>query len=59
MVQHHPRDHSEIICKIVFSRKVKLEDLKSHLSDLGLRRSTIFPDVLSFVQELREKQEWG
>jgi hypothetical protein len=53
-----PRNHQSIICKIVFSKKCKREELRSQLADLGLRRSTIYPDLHNFVLELKEREGW-
>ncbi len=51
-------DHPKIVCKIKFSRKMKCATVMSELSDLGLRRSTIYPDLYNFVLQMKEYQGW-
>jgi hypothetical protein len=53
-----PQNHRSVVCKIVFSKGVKREELRSQLADLGLRRSTIYPDLYNFVLELKEREGW-
>lgn len=58
ILKQAPKDHHRILCKIVFSKKLKLSELKSELDDLGLRRSTIYPDLPNFVLDLKERNAW-
>jgi hypothetical protein len=53
-----PTSHHRLICKIVFSRKLKSATVMAELADLGLRRSTIYPDLQNFVLEMKERQGW-
>jgi len=53
-----PTSHHRLICKIVFSRKLKSDTVMAELADLGLRRSTIYPDLQNFVLEMKERQGW-
>jgi FRG domain len=54
-----PTSHQEILCKVVFSRKLKVQVAVSELADLGVRRSTIYPDLQNFVLELRDRNGWA
>ena len=51
-------DYHRLICKVVFSRKMKPQQVMSDLADLGLRRSTIYPDLANFVIEMKEHHGW-
>jgi hypothetical protein len=57
-ITERAQDHRKLICKIVFSRKLKPATVMGELADLGLRRSTIYPDLYNFVLEMRERQGW-
>ena len=51
-------NHQSLICKIVFSKRVRKDDLVQQLADLGLRRSTIYPDLHNFVLEMKQQHQW-
>jgi hypothetical protein len=48
---------SSLIAKIELTR-FKISDVHNHLKLLGIRRSSIFPDLDNFVQELKETHDW-
>jgi hypothetical protein len=58
IIEKAPMKHQGLICKIVFSRKVRPDTIMSELADLGLRRSTIYPDLQNFVLEMKENHGW-
>jgi hypothetical protein len=58
ITEQEPAKHTEILCKISFARKTKRDALISELADLGLRRSTIYPDLSNFVLEMKERNAW-
>jgi hypothetical protein len=59
IIQQDPAAHGEILCKIAFSAKMKPKNAKSELADLGLRRSTIYPDLHNFVLDMKEEHGWS
>lgn len=59
IIREAPDTHGQIICKIVFSKKVKPEVILPELAGLGLRRSTIYPDLYNFVLQMKEQHGWA
>jgi hypothetical protein len=58
IVQNAPNCHETLLCKVIFSKRMKPGTLKSELAELGLRRSTIYPDLHNFVLELKDRLHW-
>jgi FRG domain len=58
IIEQEPATHASVLCKVVFTQKVKRGTLVSELDDLGLRRSTIYSDLANFVLELKDRNGW-
>jgi hypothetical protein len=57
-VAQNPSDGTDVIGKVEFTRKMARDRVLSELADLGLRRSTIYPDLANFVLEMKQNQGW-
>jgi hypothetical protein len=58
IIKNRHADHQKLLCKIVFSKKLKFQTIMSDLADLGLRRSTIYPDLHNFVLQMKQERGW-
>jgi hypothetical protein len=57
-VAQNSSDGRDVIGKVEFTRKMARDRVLSELADLGLRRSTIYPDLANFVLEMKQNQGW-